>query len=162
MHSAQSITTGGLHMSEQMSKEKKWEQCTGGAIAWLGLDIDMDIKEIADWLDALVESGGCGFGSGDAFGDSSNSLATWVSSLAEKIRRTDSSRPRRNCDVGAVEEQEKRWRCNCGPGIPRCCKCAVYAEAKKLGLVKNRYLMSCDCKFIWAQMPYEEADGEIK
>lgn len=72
------------------------------------------------------------------------------------------AKPERNCDVGTVEEQEKRWRCNCGHGIPRCCKCAVYAEAKKLGLVKNRYLMSCDCKFIWAQMPYEEADGEIK
>jgi len=80
-----------LHMSEQAANEKKWEQCTGDAIAWLGLDVDMDIKEIADWLDALVESGGCGFGSGDAFGASSNSLATWVSSLADKIRKVNSS-----------------------------------------------------------------------
>ena len=64
--------------------------------------------------------------------------------------------PARNCDVGTADEQEKRWGCNCGHGIPRCSKCAVYAEAKKLGLVKNIYLMACDCKFIWAQMPNNE------
>lgn len=80
-----------LTIEEQMAKEKKWSECTGDEIAWLGLDVDMDIKEIADWLEALALSGGCGFGSGDAFGDSSNSLATWVSSLAEKIRKVNSS-----------------------------------------------------------------------
>jgi len=66
------------------------------------------------------------------------------------------AKPPRNCDVGTAEEQGKRWERNCGHGIPRCGKCAVYAEAKRLGLVKNRHLMACDCKFIWAQMPYDE------
>lgn len=47
-----------------------------------------DLSEIANWLEALSESGGCGFGSGDAFGGSSNSLATWMAVLADKIRET--------------------------------------------------------------------------
>ena len=69
------------------------------------------------------------------------------------------SAPPRQCDVGTPEEHERRWRSNCGHGIPRCCKCAVYAEAQKLGLVNHRYLMKSDCKFVWAQMPYTEEGG---
>ena len=64
--------------------------------------------------------------------------------------------PPRNCDVGTAVEQESRWRTNCGYGIPNCKHCKVYEEAKNSGLVNGRYLMRCDCRFIWAQMPYEE------
>ena len=67
--------------------------------------------------------------------------------------------PRRQCDVGTPDEHDRRWRSNCGSGIPGCSKCAVYAEAKKLGLVNHRYLMKSDCKFVWAQMPYTEKGG---
>lgn len=64
--------------------------------------------------------------------------------------------PMRNCDVGTPKEQEDRWKTNCGYGIPNCKHCKVYEEAKNSGLVNGRYLMRCDCRFIWAQMPYEE------
>ena len=66
------------------------------------------------------------------------------------------SAPPRNCDVGTAVEQESRWKTNCGYGIPNCKHCKVYEEAKNSGLVNGRYLMRCDCRFIWAQMPYEE------
>lgn len=69
--------------------------------------------------------------------------------------------PRRNCDVGTAEEQEKRWHKNCGPGIPNCKHCKVYGQAKESGFVSGRgFLLSCSCKFVWAQMPYEEGDAK--
>lgn len=69
----------------------------------------------------------------------------------------------RNCDVGTPEEQKVRWRRNCGHGIPNCWHCKVYAKAKESGLVSDRGLLRCDCKFIWAQMPYaaeQKGDGD--
>ena len=76
-------------MSERMAKKKRWDKCSAADIAWLGINVEMtNFTELADWLDALVRSCGCGFGPGDAFGGSSNSLATWMSILADKIRET--------------------------------------------------------------------------
>lgn len=76
-------------MSERMAKKKRWDKCSADEIAWLGLDVKMkDFTEVANWIEALSMSGGCGFGVGDAFGDSTNSLATWMDSLADKIRET--------------------------------------------------------------------------
>ena len=67
---------------------QRWNDSTPKEIAWLGLQADMSsMHEIADWLNALVNSGGCGHLDGDAFASSSNALATWVSSLADKIRQ---------------------------------------------------------------------------
>ena len=68
--------------------------------------------------------------------------------------------PIRNCDVGTAQEQESRWKTNCGHGIPNCKHCKVYEEAKNSGLVNGRYFMRCDCRFIWAQMPYEEGGAQ--
>ena len=134
-------------MSEQAANEKKWNECTGKDVAWIGLDVPMDIKEIADWLDALVESGGCGFGSGDAFGDSSNSLATWMSSLADKIRKMDSSRSLRDCDVETAEEQNVRIDESVCSKYHECVDCPYYSE---------------DCSLVWAQMPYEARKDDGK
>lgn len=78
----------------------------------------------------------------------------------KRIVDTILAEPVKNCEVGSVEEQAKRWEANCGRGIPNCQNCKVYEQAKKSGLVHRRYLMRCDCKFIWSQMPYEE--GETK
>lgn len=159
-------------MSEQAANEKKWIHGTGKDVAWIGLDVPMDIKEIADWLDALVESGGCGFGSGDAFGDSSNSLATWMSSLADKIRKADSSRPLRNCDVGTEEEQVERFKEYCQSNMQYYrdmfgthegaggWDCRAYCPIGKM-IDKNDSL--CDhCQLVWAQMPYEAKEGDAK
>lgn len=154
-----------LTIEEQMAKEKKWSECTGDEIAWLGLDVDMDIKEIADWLEALALSGGCGFGSGDAFGASSNSLATWVSSLADKIRKTDSSRPLRNCDVGTAEEQVQRFKEYCESnmqyyrdmfGTHEGADGWDCREDCPIGKMIDKNDSLCDhCELVWAQMPYE-------
>lgn len=67
----------------------------------------------------------------------------------------------RQCDVGTPEEQEKRWHKNCGPGIPNCKHCKVYAKAKESGIVDDRGFLRCSCRFLWAQMPYaDERKGE--
>ena len=66
------------------------------------------------------------------------------------------SAPPRNCDVGTAEEQERRWHANCGIGIPNCKHCNVYEQARKSGLVDDKNMIRFDCRFIWAQMPYEE------
>ena len=74
-------------MRVRMAKKKRWDKCSADEIAWLGLDVKMkDFTEVSDWLEALARSGGCGFGEGEAFGGSTNSLATWIASLADKIR----------------------------------------------------------------------------
>ena len=75
-----------------------------------------------------------------------------------KNARAALAAPARNCDVGTPEEQEIRWRLNCGYGIPNCKNCKVYRHAKESGLVVKRYFMRCSCKFIWAQMPYNESE----
>ena len=82
--------------------------------------------------------------------------------ISALYRAVDSalSAPPRNCDVGTAVEQESRWRTNCGYGIPNCKHCKVYEEAKNSGLVNGRNLMRCDCRFIWAQMPYTEGGAE--
>ena len=72
-----------------------------------------------------------------------------------------SSTPR-NCDVGTADEQERRWHSNCGSGIPNCKHCKVYEQARKSGLVDDKNMIRFDCRFIWSQMPYEEAKGETK
>ena len=76
-------------MSEQMAKKQQWCRCTADEIAWLGIDVRMkNFMEVANWLEALARSGGCGFHyPGDAFCDSTNSLATWMSCLSDKIRK---------------------------------------------------------------------------
>ena len=61
--------------------------------------------------------------------------------------------PPRNCDVGTAEEQEARYKNNCGKGIPNCTECKTFA------FKKERH-MKCDCKFVWAQMPYEEGGAK--
>ena len=66
------------------------------------------------------------------------------------------SAPPRNVDVGTAEEQERRWHSNCGSGIPNCKHCKVYEQARKSGLVDDKNMIRFDCRFIWAQMPYEE------
>lgn len=76
-------------MSERMARKKQWSKCSGDEIAWIGMDVKFSsFIEIADWLQALAHSGGCGFSyPGDAFCDSTNSLANWMSCLADKIRK---------------------------------------------------------------------------
>lgn len=79
-------------------------------------------------------------------------------SAVEKARQALSAPPR-NCDVGTAEEQYERWRSNCGHGIPECFSgCKVYKRASELGL-SNRSIKR-SCKFVWAQMPYEEGGAE--
>ena len=68
--------------------------------------------------------------------------------------------PPRNCDVGTAEEQKRRWHANCGRGIPNCKHCKVYEQARKSGLVDDKNRIRFDCRFIWAQMPYEEGGAE--
>lgn len=70
------------------------------------------------------------------------------------------SAPPRNCDVGTAEEQERRWRSNCGSGIPNCKHCKVYEQARKSGFVDDKNMIRFDCRFIWSQMPYEEGGAE--
>ena len=70
------------------------------------------------------------------------------------------SSPPRNCDVGTAEEQERRWRSNCGSGIPNCKHCKVYEQARKSGFVDDKNMIRFDCRFIWSQMPYEEGCAE--
>ena len=61
--------------------------------------------------------------------------------------------PRRQCDVGTAEEQEKRFRECCGC---RCMtKCKVYEKGIALGIVNKNNYYKVGCRFVWAQMPYE-------
>ena len=78
---------------DHLIKNKMWDKCPGDALAWRGLHVEMgSFTDLADWLDAFVDSGACGYAyQGDAFSDSTNSMATWVSCLADKIRRMASS-----------------------------------------------------------------------
>ena len=79
--------------------------------------------------------------------DAKGCLAVVDAALAEPVL---------NCEVGTPEEQYERWRSNCGHGIPRCFSgCKVYKRATELGLLDEKKRVKCDCKFVWAQMPYE-------
>jgi len=91
-------------------------------------------------------------------GDATNQTQKYMDDIIMFVKAA-LALPRRNCDVGTAVEQERRWSANCGEGIPNCKHCKVYEEAKNSGLVNGRYLMRCDCRFIWAQMPYEAKEG---
>lgn len=58
------------------------------------------------------------------------------------------SEPIRNCDVGTAEEQEKRFVALCNKQHDDCFMCPV----------QNNMKSQCDCKFVWAQMPYEKGE----
>lgn len=80
-------------------------------------------------------------------GECSDGNLSWIVNLCDDAL----AQPKRNCDVGTVEEQYKRFKrfcfCNMGDGMnePRCSKCP-------LGKAKF------SCKFDWAQMPYGKGD----
>lgn len=61
--------------------------------------------------------------------------------------------PPRNCDVGTAEEQTKRFSDFCKahrhPDLPRCAGCPLENTTSDTG-----------CSFAWAQMPYEEEEGD--
>ena len=65
--------------------------------------------------------------------------------------------PLRNCDVGTVEEQSRRFEkyCDnfgrCSNGEPKCHDCPLWKRAVKEG---------GKCEFMWAQLPYEEVKYE--
>lgn len=63
--------------------------------------------------------------------------------IASKARAALAA-PMRNCDVGTAEEQENRFRRYCNSRGTFCGDCPLY---------KNR---RGECRFAWAQMPYEE------
>lgn len=57
-------------------------------LGWEGLDADMTLEEIPKWLQRFVDSGYCGHCyQGDAFSSSTNTMATWVSCLANLLER---------------------------------------------------------------------------
>lgn len=65
------------------------------------------------------------------------------------------SEPLRNCDVGSVDEQERRFRKYCDSNYntnnvdAECCRCP---------LSKHRNA----CEFEWLQMPYEKEGEECR
>ena len=71
-------------------------------------------------------------------------------------REVEIGRPRRNCDVGTAEEQERRFERFCDShkwlddeGACSCSSdCPLYETTK--------------CALHWAQMPYEEQEGGAK
>ena len=52
--------------------------------------------------------------------------------------------PVKNCEVGTVEEQEDRFRRYCNSRGTFCGDCPLYNNRRG------------ECRFAWAQMPYEE------
>lgn len=82
--------------------------------------------------------------------------------INEAIDRVDAvlALPRRNCDVGTAEEQSKRFIKYCGS---RCmAKCRVYEKGIALGIVNRYNYYNANCRFIWAQMPYESQEGAVE
>ena len=71
-------------------------------------------------------------------------IATYMWDLIEKVKAV-LPLPRRNCDVGTAEEQAKRFSFFC----------MRYHGCGKCPLNKGRK----DCKFSWAQMPYDESEA---
>lgn len=62
----------------------------------------------------------------------------------------------RNCDVGTGDEQAERFRAFCNkeklPQFSESAYCAHECSCRS----------SADCKFAWAQMPYEAEEGAVK
>ena len=56
--------------------------------------------------------------------------------------------PVRNCDVGTAEEQEDRFRRYCNSRGTFCGDCPLYNNRRG------------ECRFAWAQMPYEEGGAK--
>ncbi len=57
---------------------------------------------------------------------------------------------RRQCDVGTVEEQNRRFERYCDSEV---CECKMCKNVSK-------YLVKAFCALAWAQMPYNEG-GEV-
>lgn len=53
--------------------------------------------------------------------------------------------PRRNCDVGTADEQERRFCDFCLSQGDACIKCPIYGKR--------------ECRMAWGQMPYTEKGG---
>lgn len=68
-------------------------------------------------------------------------------------KEAEIGKPLRNCDVGTAEEQTKRFSDFCKahrhPDLPRCAGCPLENTTSDTG-----------CSFAWAQMPYEEEEGD--
>ena len=54
--------------------------------------------------------------------------------------------PVKNCEVGTVMEQKRRFSLHCLSLGNRCTVCPLFKER--------------DCKLAWAQMPYEEGGAK--
>jgi hypothetical protein len=104
------------------------------------------LTKVEKWMERRIVT--CGF-----------EFSATIPTMLEDVVLPALAAPPRNCDVGTAKEQESRWETNCGRGIPNCKHCKVYEKAKNSGLVHGRYLMRCDCRFIWAQMPYKEGES---
>lgn len=80
----------------------------------------------------------------------------WRTCAESHVREIDAAlaAPARNCDVWSSDEQAERFDAEC-KRHEHCTSCPVHAMwgVFRAGQPKS-------CKFIWAQMPYEEGGAE--
>ena len=105
----------------------------------------------------------------DALEYASRVLAKWrqVSPFSawneygEAIDRCNAARrePQRNCDVGTLTEQQKRFHDFCEKmqhTDKACCGGCPIVHLRMKGVINN------SCELAWAQMPYDEDESEVK
>ena len=76
----------------------------------------------------------------------------WQYSQLFDIADTALALPRRNCDVGTLEEQAQRFNAFCKKQNNKCCVGRSKGECP----VFRGY--EIDCALTWAQMPYNEQE----
>jgi len=79
---------------------------------------------------------------------SEGSMEHWQYSQLFDIADAALAEPVKNCEVGTAKEQEDRFRRYCNSRGTFCGDCPLYNNRRG------------ECRFAWAQMPYEEGGAK--
>ena len=109
--------------------------------------MDANIKtpqDALEWLDRSIRE------EAELDGEMSNEHAIQLGFIQNMLAKF----PRRNCDVGTVEEQGKRYSAFCykNRNAESCCgDCPAFNKGVPRG---------AECELTWAQMPYNEGGAK--
>lgn len=102
-----------------------------------------NLRDALEWLDRRIRE------EAEYDGEMTNEHAIQLGFITNMLEKF----PLRQCDVGTAEEQSERFRAFCQK-----CKMPQFAESAYCA-----HECSCrdaaDCKFAWAQTPYEAEEG---
>ena len=112
--------------------------------------MDANIKTLQDaleWLDRSIRE------EAEIDGEMSNSHAIQIGFIQDMLAKL----PRRNCDVGTVEEMSDRLDLFCSKYK---CSGAWDSTSPECPIPEDQ--RGVNCAIAWAQMPYVEKEGETK